>query len=103
VGLLGYDDPESFRLVTATRREKMMAKQDLIRKLSGANMDIDLVTPAEDISWMQTACPWNATEGVRNHRCAVKNESICPFFCGIEYLDIVVCCYPNANPYSDTF
>ena len=78
----------------------MIELSELIRKLSGANMDIDLVTPAGDIAWLQTTCPWNAVEGVADHRCAVKNISICPFFCGIEYLDIVLCCYPNGNPYN---
>jgi hypothetical protein len=79
----------------------MMKKHDLIKKLPGANMDIDLVTPAGDIVWQQTPCPWNAAEGVKSHKCAVKNISICPFFCGIEYLDIVLCSYPNGNPRSN--
>ena len=69
-----------------------------IRKLKGANMDIDLATSQEDISWEQAACPWNAAEGTIVHRCAVKNISICPYFCGVEYLDILLCCYPHQNP-----
>jgi len=28
----------------------------------------------------------------------MKNVSICPHFCGIEYIDKVLCCYPNENP-----
>jgi hypothetical protein len=66
-----------------------------IHKLDGANMDIDLVTSQADIPWRQDACPWNAAEGNREHRCAVKNISICPYFRGIEPLDIVLCSYPE--------
>ncbi len=69
-----------------------------ITKLRGANMDIDLATAPELISWKQDPCPWNAAEGGDRHRCAVKNVSICPYFCGIEYPDMLLCCYPAANP-----
>ena len=68
-------------------------------KLNGANMDIDLATPADQISWKQVKCPWNALEGSDQHHCAVKNVSICPYFCGVEYLDTLLCCYPDENPY----
>ena len=61
-------------------------------------MDIDLATPPDSISWNQDPCPWNAAEGRGEHRCAVKNISICPYFCGIEVLDTVLCCYPHENP-----
>ncbi len=71
---------------------------ETIRKLGGANMDIELVTPPEQISWKQDTCPWNGDEGTQVHRCAVKNTSICPYFCGIEYLDTILCCYPHINP-----
>ena len=70
-----------------------------IKKLKGANMDIDLATPARTISWEQDKCPWNEAEGRQEHRCAIKNISICPYYCGVEYLDILLCCYPNENPY----
>jgi hypothetical protein len=63
---------------------------DVIGKLSGANMDIDLVSQA-DTAWKQTECPWKSAENVRSHRCALKNVSICPYFCGVEYLDVVLC------------
>jgi hypothetical protein len=69
-----------------------------IRKLDGANMDIDLATPSGEIQWQQDQCPWNAANRTDAHRCAVKNVSICPYFCGIEYLDNVLCCYPHENP-----
>ncbi len=69
-----------------------------IRRLTGANMDIDLATPPGEISWQQQACPWNAAEGSQAHRCAVKNVSICPYFCGVEYIDTLLCCYPAENP-----
>jgi len=66
-----------------------------IHILDGANMDIDLVTPQADISWVQDACPWNLVEDSKEHHCAVKNVSICPYFRGIEPLDTVLCSYPN--------
>ena len=70
-----------------------------MNKLTGANMDIDLATPADQISWQQAKCPWNAHENTEKHRCAVKNISICPYFCGVEYMDTLLCCYPEENPY----
>lgn len=70
-----------------------------IRRFNGANMDIDLATPADQIAWRQEKCPWNEAEGNNAHRCAVKNTSICPYFCGVEYLDVLLCCYPNDNPF----
>jgi hypothetical protein len=69
-----------------------------IQKIGGANMDIDLCTNSEKISWKQESCPWNEAESTKNHKCAVKNISICKYFCGIEYLDTILCCYPNENP-----
>ena len=73
-----------------------------IRKLDGANMDIDLVTPGNEIQWQQDKCPWNEAEGTNEHKCAVKNISICTYFCGIEFMDNVLCCYPHKNPYRET-
>ena len=73
-----------------------------IRKLDGANMDIDLTTSADRIRWRQDKCPRNEVEETGEHRCAVKDVSICPYFCGIEYLDNVLCCYPNENPFKGT-
>jgi hypothetical protein len=32
---------------------------ELISKLNGANMDIDLATPEGEIPWEQDKCPWN--------------------------------------------
>lgn len=72
--------------------------KNTIKKLDGANMDIDLTTNKKDINWSQDKCPWNEAEGSNEHKCAIKNISICPYFCGIEYLDDVLCCYPNDNP-----
>lgn len=69
-----------------------------IQKLKGANMDIDLASPQGSITWEQDGCPWNQAEGTSTHKCAVKNVSICPYFCGVEYLDVLLCCYPNSNP-----
>lgn len=73
----------------------------MIRRLDGANMDIDLTSPEDQIVWKQDVCPWNAAEDSSEHKCAVKNLSICPYFCGIEYQDYVMCCYPDENPLRD--
>ena len=69
-----------------------------IKKLNGANMDIDLATAKNMISWEQDGCPWNEAEMTNEHKCAVKNVSICRYFCGLEYLDTLLCCYPHPNP-----
>jgi hypothetical protein len=71
---------------------------DQFKKLNGANMDIDLATPEGMIPWEQDRCPWNEVEKINDHKCAVKNVSICRYFCGIEYLDTLLCCYPHPNP-----
>jgi len=44
----------------------------MIRKLDGANMDIDLATPADRIRWRQDECPWNEAEETDEHKCAVN-------------------------------
>lgn len=53
-----------------------------IRRLKGANMDIDLATPKGEIVWEQDGCPWNQAEHTNEHKCAVKNISICQYFRG---------------------
>lgn len=68
-----------------------------VKQLSGANMDIDLTSNPADIRWEQTICPWNKEENTTDHKCAVKNTSICKYFCGIKYLDSVLCSYPYEN------
>jgi len=73
----------------------------IIRQLNGANMDIDLATPHDQISWEQDPCPWNEAEKTDAHKCAVKDVSICRYFCGIKYLDTLLCCYPHENPLKD--
>jgi len=72
--------------------------EGIIRKLVGANMDIDLATPKNMIAWQQDGCPWNKAENTDEHKCAVKHVSICSYFCGIEYLDTLLCCHPHPNP-----
>ena len=62
-------------------------------------MDIDLASPVESITWQQDVCPWNAVENTNSHKCAVKSISICPYFCGVDYIDTVLCSYPNDNPF----
>ena len=66
-----------------------------VRELQGANMDIDLTS--ENIGWNQVSCPWNEAENTTVHKCAVKNISICKYFCGVKYLDSVLCSYPPGN------
>lgn len=68
----------------------------MVMILDGANMDIDL-TSQENTSWKQSQCPWNQADWTNDHKCAVKDTSICEYFCGIQYLDNVMCCYPNKN------
>jgi len=77
-----------------------MDNDKIIIKLDGANMDIDL-TSEDQTSWKQMKCPWNEADGTNSHKCAVKNISICDYFCGIQYSDTVLCCYPNENPLDD--
>ncbi len=69
-----------------------------IRKFRGANMDIDMASPQEDIAWAQDRCPWNDAENTATHRCAIKNISICPYFRGVEYVDTLLCSYPENRP-----
>ena len=64
-----------------------------IKKLLGANMDIDF----SNKDWGNSVCAWNEADGTDEHKCAVKNTSICKFFCGIQYLDSVLCSYPYEN------
>ena len=71
-----------------------------IKKLDGANIDIDLMSQ-DKTSWNIMKCPWNEADSANTHKCAVKNVSICPYFCGVEYLDNVLCCYPNKNKLVD--
>lgn len=77
----------------------MGMKNNLIKKLNGANMDIDLMTEKNNINWQQDKCLWNEAEKTNEHKCAVKNTSICKYFCGIEYPDNILCCHPHKNPY----
>ena len=64
-----------------------------VKKLSGANMDIDFSNP----EWGNSVCPWNEAEQTDVHQCAVKNISICKYFCGVQYLDMVLCSYPERS------
>ena len=67
-------------------------KEEKIRELDGANMDIDLL-PKKNLSWKQDKCPWNVAEGKNIHKCAVKDVSICEYFRGIIKDDVVLCAY----------
>ena len=40
-----------------------------IKKLQGANMDIDLTSNPKDLSWKQDICPWNKDEYTNKHKC----------------------------------
>jgi hypothetical protein len=54
--------------------------ENVMRKLVGANMDIDLASRAEDIQWRQDGCPWNADENTKikfgSHRTGVGEGSL---------------------------
>jgi len=64
-----------------------------VKKLIGSNMDIDF----SNKNWGNSVCPWNVAEGTNEHKCAVKDTSICKYFCGVQYLDSVLCSYPHEN------
>jgi len=66
-----------------------------IKALIGSNMDIDL----HNSIFGDSQCPWNIEEKTDKHKCAVKNTSICKYFCGIQYLDSVLCSYPYENKF----
>ncbi|MEK6833063.1 MAG: hypothetical protein AABY32_03360 [Nanoarchaeota archaeon] len=68
---------------------------DKIRKLKGANMDIDLIQNKK-LHWKQNKCPW-IEEDKKKHKCAVKNRSLCRYFKGIEYPDNVLCVYKKGS------
>ncbi len=78
----------------------MKSNQD-VGRLRGGNMDIDLLSNAE-IDWEQDRCPWNAHEGSDQHKCAVKNVSICGYFRGVEYPDVILCAYPANLGHNDS-
>lgn len=71
----------------------MKCKNKKINKLIGANMDIDF----SNLDFGNSKCPWNESENTNEHKCAIKNTSICKYFCGIQFLDSVLCSYPNEN------
>ena len=71
-----------------------------VKVLDWANMDIDLVS-GDATSWKQMQCPWNIDDWTNIHTCAIKNISICKYFCGIQYVDNVLCCYPYENTLID--
>ena len=64
-----------------------------INKLMGSNMDIDF----SNGDFGNSVCPWNEADNTNEHKCAVKNTSICPYFCGVQFLDSVLCSYPYEN------
>lgn len=66
---------------------------DKIKRIIGANMDIDF----SNLNFGNSQCPWNIAENTNEHKCAVKDTSICKYFCGIQYLDSVLCSYPYEN------
>jgi hypothetical protein len=67
-----------------------------VRELRGGNMDIDLI-PKPGLDWVRDECPWNRAGETNEHRCAIKDISICPHFRGIRPIDTVLCAYPGAD------
>lgn len=43
----------------------------IIKKLHGANMYIDLTTQKGVIEWKQDRCPWNESENTNVHKRAI--------------------------------
>ena len=70
----------------------IFGKKKKFYELKGANIDIDLTTDKNKIRWKQDKCPWNEKEN-NNHKCAVKDISICKYFRGIKPLDKVICLF----------
>jgi hypothetical protein len=70
---------------------QIMSLDDEVRELKGSNLDIDLTTPREKLAWERADCPWNLAEKTTEHKCAVKDVSICKHFKGIKAPDIVLC------------
>jgi hypothetical protein len=66
---------------------------NFMKKMKGANMDIDFDNDNKNIHWKQDECPWNKNDKNKKHKCAVKSISICKHFKGIEYPDVVLCSY----------
>ena len=62
-----------------------------MNRLKGANMDIDFSCK----EFGNSKCPWNEAENTDIHKCAVENTSICKYFKGVEYLDTLLCSYPE--------
>lgn len=63
----------------------------IVKKLRGANLDIDFSSAV----FGNSVCPWNAAENTDAHKCAVKDTSICDYFCGVQFVDSVLCSYPH--------
>ena len=72
----------------------MATKTEKTRELRGANMDIDLI-PSKKVSWEMDQCSWNVAEKTTEHKCAVKDVSLCKYFRGIKKPDTVICAYPE--------
>lgn len=64
-----------------------------VKKLRGANLDIDF----SNADFGASQCPWDLAEGTDIHKCAVKDVSICDYFCGVQFVDSVLCSYPHPN------
>lgn len=81
------DNPCLFMAKSFARRN------DKVNKLIGSNMDINFT----NADFGNSQCPWNIADKTNEHKCAVKNTSICKCFCGIQFLDSVFCSYPYEN------
>ena len=64
-----------------------------IKKLIGANMEIEI----SNSPFGDSKCPWDNDDKSTEHKCAVKSVSICKYFCGVQYLDSILCSYPHEN------
>jgi hypothetical protein len=75
------------------KSEKLQCKIKNYHRLKGANMDVDLISNKNKVHWKQDKCPWNNKGKTKKHKCAIKDISLCKYFKGIEYPDIVICAF----------
>ena len=85
-----YIESDAFPEFNLSEDERMNSN---VQKLLGANMDIDF----SNTDFGNSQCPWDLADNTTAHKCAVKNISICKYFCGVQYLDSVLCSYPHEN------
>jgi len=64
----------------------------IFRKLSGGNMDIDLILSSKK-SREQNRVLGTEEDKTSRHKCAIKNKALCKHFKGIQIPNIILCAY----------